>query len=218
MQGMYELGLAATYPIPIDYHTAAFGGSARVAWENGYLGIKITRYSKDSVAYACWCAGQEVKKRNNDMRKFIVLDVDGVMVLSASWKPVELLSDGFMKFNKRAIEGLNKIISETGAFIILSTSHKSKFTISEWEAIFKVRGINVSIDKLDDNISNLNRKDEILNWVNNRWKNEKFVIIDDDKSLNDLPGDIKRRCILISPLIGLNEDSAIDAISILKHF
>lgn len=64
MQGVYELGLKCTYPIPIDFKTGLLGGGTRVAWTNGYLGLNH-RYDKKSVCYAAWCAGKEVKKKEN---------------------------------------------------------------------------------------------------------------------------------------------------------
>lgn len=146
----------------------------------------------------------------------ILLDIDGVMVPGSSWKPVELLNDGFAKFSSKAVINLKKIISETKASIVLTTSHKSKFSVEEWERIFNNRDLKVSIKKLNETINNLTRKDEILDWFNNRTNQEDFVIIDDDKSLNGLPSNIKVKCVLTSPLIGLDEDSALNAIDILK--
>jgi sugar-specific transcriptional regulator TrmB len=147
----------------------------------------------------------------------ILLDIDGVMVPGASWRPIELLNDGFAKFNNRAVNNLKKIISETNASIILTTSHKSSFSIPQWMDIFKTRGIDTSIKTLSNNINNLSRKDEILNWLRNRTDQEDFVIIDDDTSLNGLPSNIRAKCVLTSPLIGLDESSTLNAIDILKN-
>jgi hypothetical protein len=66
MQDIYELGLTGTYPIPVDFNKGVFGGSRRVAWENGYLGRKVTRYGRNTIAYAAWCAGKEVAKKISD--------------------------------------------------------------------------------------------------------------------------------------------------------
>lgn len=146
----------------------------------------------------------------------ILLDIDGVMVSAAPWKSPEILNDGFMGFSAKAVSNLQRIISETGASIVLTTSHKSKYTLPQWQAIFKKRGINASIDKIGDNDLHLNRKEEILNWLRN-WNNgDGFVIIDDDKSLNALPSSIKEKFVLTSSLIGLNEETANSAITILK--
>ncbi len=128
------------------------------------------------------------------------------MVPAASWKSTELLSDGFASFNKVAVSSLQRIISETKASIVLTTSHKSNFTLEEWKRIFNRRGIQIEeINKLPDNNLNLNRKDEILNWLNQNLVHD-FVIIDDDKSLNALPEPFKQKLVLTSALIGLNQE------------
>lgn len=143
----------------------------------------------------------------------ILLDIDGVMVPANSWKKPEFLNDGFPVFSSRATHALQKIISETSADILLTTSHKSKYSISEWFKIFELRGIVVNkIDRLSENLSYLNRKEEILNWFNSRNNHENFVIIDDDKSLNGLPLFLKEHLILTSPLVGLTNELAIETI------
>jgi HAD domain in Swiss Army Knife RNA repair proteins len=148
----------------------------------------------------------------------VLLDIDGVMVTTPSWKQVEVLEDHFSAFNKRAAACLQKIISETNASLVLTTSHKSRFNISQWKSIFKKRGIEIKhLECLDKNSSNFNRKDEILNWLKNEPEQAgQFVILDDDTSLHDLPSSIKERCVITSSLIGLNEAAAEQAIGILK--
>lgn len=146
-----------------------------------------------------------------------MLDIDGVMVPGASWKVPELLNDGFPDFSLKAVTSLRRILSETGASIVLTTSHKSTYSIPEWRAIFDKRGIKTPIKKLNANPHFLNRKDEVLRWIETTKTNENFIIIDDDKSLNDLPHNIKQKLILTSSLIGLNESLAEDAINMLRQ-
>ncbi len=89
---------------------------------------------------------------------------------------------------------------------MLTTSHKSKFTIDEWKSIFKNRGINIEkIKSLPKNFNNLSRKDEIINWFNVNNVDEDFVIIDNDKSLDELPNFLKENLVQTSPCIGLTE-------------
>lgn len=148
----------------------------------------------------------------------ILLDIDGVMVPATSWKKPEFSQDGFSAFSNKAVLSINKIINQTSATILLSTSHKSKYSISEWQEIFILRGIIVEkIESLPENILNLNRKQEILNWYENFSSNENFVILDDDKSLNGLPKNLKEKLVLTSPLVGLTNELAIEAIQILKQ-
>jgi len=149
----------------------------------------------------------------------ILLDIDGVMVPATSWRRPQFLSDGFSAFSSKSVEALQRIIFETDAGIILTTSHKSTYDIDKWREIFKSRGLDVNrIDRLPNNYLNSSRKDEILSWHEAAHDpNESFVIIDDDKSLNDLPNHLKMNLILTSPLVGLTDELADNAISILNQ-
>ena len=136
------------------------------------------------------------------------LDIDGVMVPAKSWKSPEFLNDGFPAFSSKAILALQNLISEEDT-VILTTSHKSKFSIEKWKSIFKNREINIDkIESLPENINNFSRKDEIVNWFNINSIEEDFVIIDDDNSLNELPYFLKENLIQTSPYIGLTEEHA----------
>lgn len=148
----------------------------------------------------------------------IFLDIDGVMLSAAGWKPVENLEDGFSAFSNRAVDCLNHLIQKTNASIVLTTSHKSRFTLEQWNLIFQTRNISVNIfDKLDDNLNSINRKDEILNYLQNHSEIENYVIIDDDKSLNDLPHSIKQNLVLTSSIIGLTQENIETALGILNQ-
>ena len=129
------------------------------------------------------------------------------------------MADGFPVFNSRSVKALQRIISETDASLLLTTSHKLKYDIYQWHHIFKSRGIDVKgIDRLTSNSLASSRTEEIMNWyMDKHIPNEGFVIIDDDKLLNGLPGDIKNNLVLTSPSVGLTEELAEDAISILKN-
>ncbi|PWN70667.1 hypothetical protein C1631_011980 [Chryseobacterium phosphatilyticum] len=136
------------------------------------------------------------------MRLF--LDIDGVMVHANPYKKVDMGEDGFYKFNANAIDVINSI---DDLEIILSTSHRFRFDIQEWKNIFQRRNIKfkeISIMnlKLDSKFS---RREEIEKWINdNKIDPDDLIIIDDDKSLNGLPDNLKRRLILTDPYIGLN--------------
>lgn len=136
----------------------------------------------------------------------LFLDIDGVMVPAKGWKTPELLSDGFPAFSNKASLTLQSLISDE-VTLMLTTSHKSRFSIEQWKTIFIKRGINVDkMKSLPANCNNLSRKDEILNWFSSNNVKEDFVIIDDDKSLNDLPAFLKDNLIQTSPYIGLTEE------------
>ena len=144
------------------------------------------------------------------------LDIDGVMVPAKGWKSPEFLNDGFPAFSIKATSTLQSLISED-VTIMLTTSHKANFSIEEWKSIFKNRGINIEkIKLLPENFNNLSRKDEIVNWFNVNYVDEDFVIIDDDKSLNELPNFLKDNLVQTSPFIGLTEEH-LEAIKSISH-
>ncbi|HEY4195986.1 MAG TPA: HAD domain-containing protein [Mucilaginibacter sp.] len=148
----------------------------------------------------------------------ILLDIDGVLVPANSWKKPEFMEDGFPMFNLRSVNALQRIISETNASVVLTTSHKTKYNISQWKDLLKLRGINPKkVQRLTTNSLQTSRKEEILEWYNKKHiPNEEFVIIDDDKMLNELPPNLKGNLVLTSPSIGLTDDLADEAISILR--
>ncbi len=136
----------------------------------------------------------------------IFLDIDGVMVPAKGWKSPELLKDGFPAFSNKATLVLKQLISKD-TIVILTTSHKGNFSIDEWKLIFKNRSINIeNLFSLPENTNNLSRKDEIVTWFSRNNLDKNFIIIDDDKSLNDLPVYLKNNLIQTSPYIGLTEE------------
>jgi HAD domain in Swiss Army Knife RNA repair proteins len=135
----------------------------------------------------------------------IFLDIDGVMVPATSWKAPQNLEDGIPMFTQKATDALKGLISNTT--IILSTSHRTRFTTNEWKGIFERRGLKINkLSALEPNHDFKKRKDEILRWFTTHDMVGDFIIIDDDTSLNALPKDLKEHLILTSPLIGLTPD------------
>jgi len=147
----------------------------------------------------------------------IFLDIDGVMVPAKGWSAPELLTDGFPAFSAKATQALKQLI-DRDTIIVLTTSHKSNYSISDWEAIFKNRGIEINaLRTLPHNANNLSRRDEIIDWINVHPSDGPFIIIDDDKSLNGLPAHLKERLVQTSPLIGLTDEHVVIANNILKR-
>jgi hypothetical protein len=142
----------------------------------------------------------------------IFLDIDGVMAPAKSWQRPDILEDGFVDFSSKAVSVLQDVLAQNAdTTIILTTSHKSRFSLSQWKIIFERRGLNVNkLESLNDNNDFQSRKVEILNWFESNDIHEDFIIIDDDKSLNDLPKFYKDRLILTSSLVGLNESHLVD--------
>jgi hypothetical protein len=142
----------------------------------------------------------------------IFLDIDGVMAPAKSWQRPDILEDGFVDFSSKAVSVLQDVLAQNAdTTIILTTSHKSRFSLSQWKIIFERRGLNVNkLESLNDNNDFQSRKVEILNWFESNDIHDDFIIIDDDKSLNDLPKFFKNRLILTGSLVGLNESHLVD--------
>lgn len=135
----------------------------------------------------------------------IFLDIDGVMIPAKSWVSPKCLIDGFPEFSQKAVRVLQNLVSED-VTVLLTTSHRSRFSVEEWKSIFHVRGVQINnLMKLEESSFGTSRKDEILQWFNLNGTNEDFIIIDDDKSLNGLPPFLKEKLILTSPMLGLTD-------------
>jgi len=149
----------------------------------------------------------------------VLLDIDGVLVTTPGWRITEQHSDGFLKFDDRATRNLIRLINETNASIVLTTTHRITYSIEKWKVIFNNRGIPVeTIEKVNAKQSvddMLDRGNEIKEWVDNFGGDRRFVIIDDDLSINKLPFEIKDKWVMTKSMIGLDEDGTDRAIKIL---
>lgn len=154
------------------------------------------------------------------MQKYILLDIDGVMISAASWKPLDVHPDGFYRFSDQAGKYLDWLMMKTAASIILTSTHRTLYDRHEWKNIFGGRFHHVQeVQTLDDfhlpfNITN--RLDEVLQWAATYGKNQPYVIIDDDSSLQNLPHPVKENWVKTQPLIGLNKETADMAFRILS--
>ena len=105
------------------------------------------------------------------------------------------------------MSALQKIINQTNAIIVLTTSHKFRYTLDQWKSIFLLRGLEIeTIERLEDDRYFLTRKDELLNWLDRFKTFPEVIIIDDDTSLNNLPDSIKDKLIQPYTSIGLTND------------
>lgn len=140
----------------------------------------------------------------------IFLDIDGVMVPAAGWKTPELMDDGFVMFSQKATKALNSLLTPETS-VILSSSHRDRFSIDEWKRIFGKRGLHIeNLERLGPVRTPSKRKDEIEQWFNTHAAPGNFVIIDDDTSLYALPEHLKRRLIVTNSLIGLTPEQLQD--------
>ena len=138
-------------------------------------------------------------------KTILILDLDGVLITTPPWKRDELDSDGYSKFNEDCIKNLNTLLSKAEFEIWLSSTRRTVKTIEEFNSIFKHRNIQNSIvGFLPNEVSHKTRKEEVLSFVEQNEINT-FIIIDDDKSLNDLTTDIKQYLVLTELQLGFDK-------------
>ena len=138
----------------------------------------------------------------------LLLDIDGVLETSPSWKQPEFLEDKFYKFNENSRKNFIEVINKINPELILTTTHRINYNLTEWNKIFELRGINVSkISKINNakKATDIKKRNvEIEEWfLNNRTA--EFLILDDDKILNELTDNLKNRWIQIDPMLGITE-------------
>ncbi len=147
----------------------------------------------------------------------IILDIDGVLTKTPGWKKSEVLDDGFLKFDITSRDNIVNLLSRSNASIILLSTHRINYTIGQWVEIFKIRGIDVFIEKIDNKTSmtDIDKISEIKEWAS-RNKNESYIIIDDDSSLNDLPMQIKLKWVKTNSLVGFDINALNEAVKIIN--
>jgi hypothetical protein len=143
----------------------------------------------------------------------IFLDIDGVLVPNAGWKAPTNLEDGMPMFKSKAVDALNILLKDKPT-VVLTSSHRTRFTVSQWKNIFERRGIYLDeILMLGPNPRFQSRRDEILRWLADNPRPAEFIIIDDDTSLHGLPEDLMRHVIVTKPLVCLTEEDVIEKIN-----
>ncbi len=150
--------------------------------------------------------------------KILFLDFDGVL---NSDKYVRNCGHFGVIIDPSRMELLKKIINETDAKIVLSTSWREHWssmpdrcdeTGTLINNIFKRYGLEI-FDKTPD--LNFKREEEIKAWLNDYPLTENFVVFDDE--FLDATGFLKGHFIKTSNLRdGLDEENVCEAVKILK--
>lgn len=147
---------------------------------------------------------------------YLLLDLDGVLITTPSWKADEIEEDGYSKFNDGCIDRLNVLLEHKRIQIWLSSSRRTTKTLNEFNKIFKARSINGRITGFLPIYEDCkNRKEEILNFIKEKGIT-KYLILDDDNSLNGLNKEVKGKLVKTDYLIGFSEDNLIQAKRILE--
>lgn len=141
------------------------------------------------------------------MDNIILLDLDGVLITTAQWKPDSMHEDGYSDFNPECVEKLNELVKETGYSIVLSSDRRRGADIDKFNERFKARGVKESIVAYVPDYNEgtkkpwLNRRQEIELFLE-EFKPDNYLILDDDKSLCDVSKEIKANWIQTYMSIG----------------
>ena len=165
------------------------------------------------------------------MRKIIFLDIDGVLNTTYWYNQMSMSTPkdkyGYA-FDPNAVANLKRIIDETGADIVISSSWKS-LGLTELENMWQERclpgtvlGItpNSVSDELllNADLDNMElfhiRGEEIKEWLSRHGKNiSNYVIIDD---VDNMLPEQQKYFIQTNPEMGITEDIALLAIKTLN--
>ena len=165
------------------------------------------------------------------MKKIIFLDIDGVLN-SFRWhnsEGNEKLTDRFGRvFDPEAVSNLSKIVEETGADIVISSSWKC-FGLDGMQEMWKERNlpgkvIGITPNTVSDemllyaDLENMElgviRGNEIKEWLSRHKRDVlQYVIIDD---MDDMLPEQQYHVVLTDSLIGLSKWDAMKAIAILN--
>lgn len=132
-------------------------------------------------------------KTNNPI--ILILDLDGVLITTPTWKADTIDTDGYSAFNQSCVQNLNQLLTLYDFQIWLSSARRTVKTLQEFNLIFKNRHISQSIEGFVPQYPNwTNRKEEIIQFIK-EYKIDNYLIIDDDKTLYDLNKNMKERLI-----------------------
>lgn len=123
--------------------------------------------------------------------KILFLDIDGVL---NSQRFFNTLPHGFTTtrsdeiLDPEAIDRLNKIIRETGAKIVVSSSWRIGLSLVELQILLKDHGVEGEVIGMTPSINKKGRVrgDEIQAWLNDHLEVIDFVILDDDSDMRHL--------------------------------
>lgn len=142
--------------------------------------------------------------------KIIFLDVDGVLNMHNS--------GGLYALNRNRLRLLQKLVDETGAKIVLSSTwRKDEKGLNKLRSVLKYRGLaihDVTLDLAEQpNGERAYRGNEIQEWLDRHPEVVNYVILDDDSDMRDSQ---LRNFVQTDGMIGLTETLVYRAIQILN--
>lgn len=141
--------------------------------------------------------------------KVIFLDVDGVLNSAQDGYSIRLRTDSHLKL-------LQRIIKETGAKIVLSSSWRIGFTPASRNLLARFKEYGLELMDCTPELPGSCRGDEIRQWLTDNVYNydiENFVILDDEANMAEFTD---KNLVQTDTNIGLEKQNAIECIRTLK--
>lgn len=141
--------------------------------------------------------------------KVIFLDVDGVLNSAQDGYSIRLRTDSHLKL-------LQRIIKETGAKIVLSSSWRIGFTPASRNLLARFKEYGLELMDCTPELPGSCRGDEIRQWLTDNVYNydiENFVILDDEANMAEFTD---KNLVQTDTNIGLQKQNAIECIRTLK--
>ena len=150
------------------------------------------------------------------MKPILLLDLDGVLITTPSWKADQIHEDGYSAFNKTAVENLNELLANTNADIWLSSTRRMNKSLEEFNTIFSNRRIERKLAGFVPHGTLSESRLEEINAFLDLKPGQKFIIIDDDNSLQDLTEERKKYWIKTNAMIGFDKEKLQEAIRLVN--
>jgi hypothetical protein len=119
--------------------------------------------------------------------KIIFLDIDGVLVTrnSIKYQYINFPDETSIRFSKKAVKNLNKLIRLTGAKIVISSTWRLFHSLEELQKIFvkqSIKGEIISTTSIERAPveEDIPRGQKIADWLEQNHDVKQYVIIDDD--------------------------------------
>ncbi len=145
------------------------------------------------------------------MRSIVILDLDGVMITTPSWRADEIAADGYSEFNIEAAANLNSLMKSIDAELWLSSTRRLQKTLDEFNEIFKMRNIESTLEGFLPAYEIGTRRNIEIDHFLDGESTSNFLILDDDQSLHALEKGRKAYWIKTDPLVGFNADKLAEA-------
>ena len=119
--------------------------------------------------------------------KVIFLDIDGVLVTrnSIKYQYLNFPDEPNIRFSKKAVKNLNKLVRLTKAKIVISSTWRLFHSLEKLQNIFeeqKIEGEIISTTSVEKATveEDIPRGQNIADWLEQHPKVKQYVIIDDD--------------------------------------